>query len=46
MISKVLTARMGKFMNSIICNNQAAFVPGLVIHNHKGIIEMVEPLDA
>ncbi|PNX74719.1 ribonuclease H, partial [Trifolium pratense] len=33
-ISKVLTKRMGEVMTNIIGQNQAAFVPGQIIHNH------------
>ncbi|GAU38712.1 hypothetical protein TSUD_396400 [Trifolium subterraneum] len=33
-ISKILTKRMGEVMTSIVGQNQAAFVPGQIIHNH------------
>lgn len=34
MISKILTARLGSVLSSIISKSQAAFVPGQKIHNH------------
>lgn len=33
-ISKIITIRMGKVLNTILGQNQAAFIPGQVIHNH------------
>jgi hypothetical protein len=33
-LSKVLTARLGKVLPSVISLSQAAFVPGQIIHNH------------
>lgn len=34
LISKILTNRLGKTLQSVIHLSQAAFVPGQVIHNH------------
>lgn len=33
-ISKILTARLGKVLQDVISLNQAAFIPGQNIHNH------------